>query len=292
MTLNYIKTEPALLRDLGFDEKWLQKRIDDDPSILGLGPDLSVIAREHAQPTGGRIDFLMFDPAEDGVRYEIEVMLGRVDESHIIRTLEYWDIERTRFPKLQHRAVVVAEEITNRFFNIIALLNRAIPIIAIQLSAFKIDEKVVLNFTTVLNLPEPEGGGGGGGGVVEKTDRAYWDKRSNPGSMKVVDRIVKLTPTPVGPTHTAYNKSHIALGTTGTNFVWFYPRKVVSHCQMELLLYGQERSDFLQKLADASIYSAPSGEYAIRLRLSEKEITDHEQLVKEVLTASEKWSRE
>ena len=35
MTLNYVKAEPARLRDLGFDEKWLQERIGDDPSILG-----------------------------------------------------------------------------------------------------------------------------------------------------------------------------------------------------------------------------------------------------------------
>jgi hypothetical protein len=83
-----------------------QDRINEDPSILGLG-ELVVITREHTQPSGGRIDFLMYGPDEDGVRYEIEVMLGRVDESHIIRTMEYWDIERKRFPSLQHRAVIV-----------------------------------------------------------------------------------------------------------------------------------------------------------------------------------------
>ncbi len=38
-------------------------------------------------------------------------MLGAVDESHIIRTIEYWDVERQRYPTLQHRAVIVAEEI-------------------------------------------------------------------------------------------------------------------------------------------------------------------------------------
>ena len=27
-------------------------------------------------------------------RYEVEIQLGRVDESHIIRTIEYWDIEK------------------------------------------------------------------------------------------------------------------------------------------------------------------------------------------------------
>ena len=42
----------------------------------------------------------MYD-AEEKARYEIEVMLRRVDESHLIRTLEQCDIERKRFPSLQ-----------------------------------------------------------------------------------------------------------------------------------------------------------------------------------------------
>src|SRR5664280_3546534 len=173
MTLAYRRTTPTSLRELGFDEKWLQDRITDDPSILGLG-DLDVITREHVQPTGGRIDFLMYDP-EEGVRYEIEIMLGRVDETHIIRTLEYWDVERKRFPTLQHRAVIVAEEITNRFFNIISLFNQALPIIAVQLSAFRIDESVVLHFTTVLDLPEQVPVDG----PDEKVERADWVDKSN-----------------------------------------------------------------------------------------------------------------
>ncbi len=62
--------------------------------LLGLG-DLQVIKRERIQASGGRIDFLMGD-FESDIRYEIEVMLGPVDESHIIRTIEYWDVERQR----------------------------------------------------------------------------------------------------------------------------------------------------------------------------------------------------
>jgi hypothetical protein len=69
----------------------------------------------------------MSDP-ETGTRYEIEIMLGALNESHIIRAIEYWDIERQRYPTLEHRAVIVAEEITSRFFNVIRLLNRAVPI--------------------------------------------------------------------------------------------------------------------------------------------------------------------
>jgi hypothetical protein len=38
------------------------------------------------------------------------------------------DIERHRFPDIQHRGLIVADEITHRFFNIVSLLNRAVPI--------------------------------------------------------------------------------------------------------------------------------------------------------------------
>src|SRR5262249_9551179 len=131
MSLEYIKAEPKRLSKLGLDERWLQKRINDDPSILGLG-DLVVIDQEHSQPRGVRIDFLMYDPDDEDVRYEIEVMLGRLDESHIIRTIEYWDIQRRLYPARQHRAVIVAEQITYRFFNIVSLFSQVIPIIAIQ----------------------------------------------------------------------------------------------------------------------------------------------------------------
>ena len=31
-----------------------------------------------------------------------------MDESHIIRTIEYWDIERRRYPQYEHVAVIVA----------------------------------------------------------------------------------------------------------------------------------------------------------------------------------------
>src|SRR6266404_4030108 len=152
MPLELRKAAPVKLRSIGLDEKWLQDRIAEDPTLLGLG-DLHIIQRERSQPTGGRIDFLMYDP--DGeTRYEIEIMLGTLDESHIIRTIEYWDIERQRYPTLEHRAVIVAEEITSRFFNVIRLLNRAVPMIALQLNAFRFGDSIVLHFTKVLDVYE------------------------------------------------------------------------------------------------------------------------------------------
>ena len=122
MTLELEKATPVPLRTLGLDEKWLQDRISSDPTILGLGDNLEIAGREHHQPIGGRIDFFMRN-AEEQVYYEVEVMLGSVDESHIIRTIEYWDIERQRRPQWDHRAVIVAEQITTRFFNVLRLLQ-------------------------------------------------------------------------------------------------------------------------------------------------------------------------
>src|SRR5690349_17804262 len=121
--MEYKKAEPVKLRDIGKDEKWLQALIDKDPSILGLG-ELAVYKRERMQPTGGRIDFVLTD-LDETIRYETEIMLGKLNESHIIRAIEYWDIEKRRFPNYQHLAVIVAEEITNRFFNVISLMNKS-----------------------------------------------------------------------------------------------------------------------------------------------------------------------
>lgn len=49
-------------------------------------------------------------------------------------------IELALRAKLPHenRAVIVAEEITNRFFNVISLLDRAVPVIAIQMNALQV----------------------------------------------------------------------------------------------------------------------------------------------------------
>lgn len=88
-----LKSHPRL------DEKWVQKLIADDPLILGLG-DVYLRDKERIQPNAGRLDLLLQDTdSETSRRYEVEVQLGATDESHIIRTIEYWDIDRKRYPQ-------------------------------------------------------------------------------------------------------------------------------------------------------------------------------------------------
>src|ERR1700686_4294420 len=148
--LIYVKPEKIWLKDHPeFQERWVQDRIAEDPSILGLG-DLILKDKERIQPRAGRLDLLLQDQETDR-RYEVEIQLGATDEAHIIRTIEYWDIERKRYPQYEHCAVLVAEDITSRFLNVVALFNGVIPLIALQMQALKVGEHTTLIFTKVMD---------------------------------------------------------------------------------------------------------------------------------------------
>jgi hypothetical protein len=92
---------------------------------LGLG-DLVLRDRERRQTKAGRLDLLLQDP-NSYKRYEVELQLGPTDETHIIRCIEYWDIERKRYPQYEHCAVLVAEDITSRFLNVVSLVTPKHP---------------------------------------------------------------------------------------------------------------------------------------------------------------------
>jgi len=230
----------------------------------------------------------MYDPDSE-TRYEIEIMLGTLDESHIIRTIEYWDIERQRYPTLEHRAVIVAEEITSRFFNVIRLLNRAVPIIALQLNPFRFGDSVVLHFTKVLDVYEVEEDTEAE--PAEQTDRRYWEKQAKATSLAVVDRIVAMVPTTNGPPRVTYNKFHIALGTTGYNFCWFHPRRSASHCHVEMRVGNETRDAIVEKLEEAGISAGLSRRNSIKLKVTTKELDENETIIKEAIVQAERWSQ-
>jgi len=141
--MQYVKFEKISLKNHPqFNERWVQEKIKQDPTILGLG-DLIVKDVERLQPRAGRLDLLLQE-ADGNTRYEVEIQLGETDESHIIRTIEYWDIERKRYPQYDHVAVIVAEEITDRFLNVISLLHGTIPLVAIQMRHAKNGDKIGL----------------------------------------------------------------------------------------------------------------------------------------------------
>jgi hypothetical protein len=225
MTYKYVRPERVLLSGSAeFSERWVQDRIAEEPSILGLG-DLVLRDKERPQPRAGRLDLLLQD-TDVGRRYEVEIHLGATDESHLIRTIEYWDIERKRYPQYDHTAVIVAEEITGRFLNVISLFNGFIPLVAIQMQAFRLADQITLLFTTVLDqlrlglADEDEE-------VAEITDRDYWEKRGSKATLETTDQLLGIVREIDGGLALKYNKFYIGLARDGqpSNFVVFRPKK-------------------------------------------------------------------
>jgi hypothetical protein len=140
----------VFIRNAGKDEYWLQDIIYDNPKILGLG-NLQVVNKEKKQSSGGRLDILLKEP-EENIMYEVEVMLGETDPSHIIRSIEYWDNEKRKYPQRQHFAVLVAESFDRRYFNVIQLMSLNIPMIAIQAELIEVNGEYVLNFTKIIDI--------------------------------------------------------------------------------------------------------------------------------------------
>lgn len=236
--MKYQKSTPVSLKaHAAFNEKWLQQQIVDDVTLLGLG-DLDVKDVERRQPHAGRLDLLLFD-AVANTRYEVEIQLGATDESHIIRTLEYWDNERRRFPQYEHIAVIVAEEVTGRFINVINLFNQAIPLIAIQLAALDVGGVMTLNATRVLDLalPAPEEDDDSG----RETNRDYWVSRGSSETVKLVDQMLELVNEHGATMSLKYNRYYIGLQRDGMvdNFISFRPRKKHLICEFRLDQSGE-----------------------------------------------------
>ena len=207
------------IREAGLNEFWLQEQICENPGCLGLG-DLEVLARERAQAGGGRLDILLKNP-EDDTMYEVELMLGETDESHIVRTLEYWDNEKRRWPQRQHYAVLVAESITRRFFNVIQLLSYSVPIIAVQASIVESPAGCALYFTKVLDTYEEIDDGTS---ISNETyDEEYWQTKSS-WTLDTTRALYDIVGDEFDEPGLNYVKNYVAITVHNNNYFWLRKR--------------------------------------------------------------------
>jgi hypothetical protein len=257
-------------------EKMIQDYIFENPSCLGLG-ELTALTKEKTQPTGGRLDLLMAD--ESSTRYEIEIQLGETDPSHIVRTIEYWDMERKRFKKYEHVAVIVAEEITGRFMNVIQLFNGNIPIVALQLAAYKRgDNELALIFTKVLDqITEADDDED----EYEPTDRKYWENKSTVDQLKIMDCIHESCD-PIKDFEKKYNKFYIGLtkNNIAINPVVFEPRKKFIYMQINKI----NKEEFTDKLGSARLSSVVIPGNAMKVQITSlQDYKDNKILIDEMV---------
>lgn len=207
------------IREAGFDEYWLQEQIINNPSALDLG-DLEVISKEKIQASGGRLDILLKDP-EDDKMYEVEVMLGDTDETHIIRTIEYWDNEKRKFPQRQHQAVLVAERFSRRYFNVIQLFSHVIPIIAVQAYITDVAGQKSLHLLKVLDTyEEPDDLPAA---AYEKHDEQYWREYSA-WTLETANTLQEIIKQELPTAELNYVKYYITISVNGDNYIWLHKR--------------------------------------------------------------------
>jgi len=265
------------------NEKWVQKIIAKDPNILGLG-DVILKDQERIQPKAGRLDLLLQE-ANSNRRYEVELQLGASDESHIIRTIEYWDIEKRRYPQYDHCAVIIAEDITSRFLNVISLFNGHIPIIALQMTAISHEGKVGLIFTRVLDelnlgmVEEDET-------ISEPTDRPYWIGRANNSTLKMTDTFLGLIQEVAPDFELNYNKHYIGLAKDGraNNFISFVPRRQ----RLEVRIKLRKSNDFDELITQSDLdeleYDRRYNQY--RLRLTDSDMQSQRDILNKLIAAA------
>jgi hypothetical protein len=279
MNVTYVQHERVWLSQTGeTNEKWLQDRISSDTSILGLG-DLLVRDRERRQERAGRLDLLLEDP-DAGTRYEVELMLGSLDESHIIRAIEYWDIERRRYPAYDHCAVLVAEDVTSRFLNVLSLLSGTIPLIVLQLNALKVGDGIVLHFSKILDQRELRADDSSSLPDAPTT-RADWVGRASNDSVLLADKVLSYVNEKTKTKFELnFNKHYIGLkaGSVSNNFVVLWPRK------KHLLVgtYSDKASELATKFRDAGVTVQQKGEW-VRASVTQAEFTANEAILREMI---------
>jgi predicted transport protein len=262
------------------NERWLQDIIAEDPSIIGIG-DVILKDKERIHQGAGRLDLLLQDA--DGIeRYEVEIQLGATDESHIIRTIEYWDIERKRYPQYNHTAIIIAEDITSRFLNVISLFNGSIPLMAIQVCAIETAEGVGLHFTKVLDVQqlglvdEDEE-------VAEVTNRDYWLKRGTPKTVGMADKLLSYIHEFDPDAELNYNKFYIGLkiNSRSKNYAIFRPKK--NFIGLEIKMPQTEENDEIINQAEIANldYSKRYGYY--RLSIYERDLEEKSDFIKKLL---------
>ena len=270
--MQHVKLKQVQLKNhISLNERWVQDVIADDPSILGIG-DVVLKDRERSHRNAGRLDLLLQEADGHG-RYEVEIQLGASDESHIIRTIEYWDIERKRYPQYDHTAVIIAEDITSQFLNVISLFNGHIPIMAIKFNAIETSDGVGLHFTTVLDtvtrgfVDEDEE-------VAQTTDRAYWVEKKGKKSIELADKVLTIC-SDFLPDSSEFNYTKGYMGfwidDRATNFAVCRPQRSV--LRLDIKLPRNDENDQLIDEAelDCLEYESRWGNY--RIRVTEEDIT-------------------
>lgn len=200
--------QPAKLRDLGYDEIWLQNWLADSPARLGLG-EVRIVAQELTAPRGGSLDILA---ADGDTYYSVEVQLGEVDASHSFRVFDYWARNRVRFEGKNHVAVLVVESAAGRYRPALDALAEYLPLVVIELRAWRGEAEVILVPETVVINQGLDVAGPAGTVSGEARSEGDWKASVTPEAWAFHDAFIAWTRTNLGEVRVDYSpKSYVGV---------------------------------------------------------------------------------
>jgi hypothetical protein len=177
--------------------------------------------------------------------------------------------------------VIIAEEITSWFLNVISLFNGTIPLMAIQMNAFQLGDAVSLVFTTVMDQVRL--------GLVEEdeevyavADRAYWEKHFSKTTVAMADELLKIMHSVDSRLEFNYTKYYIGLAYEGqpNNAVVFRPRRNAIRIDPRL-----EQSDEVEQKIEAAgldVMDYDNRWNRYRIRLAKGDVKKHADVLREL----------
>ena len=205
-------------------------------------------------------------------------MLGDTDETHIIRTIEYWIREKRKWPRRQHFPVLVAEGMTRRFFDVIQVLSHAIPIIAVQASVVEANGHRTLTFQKILDAyEEPEDSD-----TVEYElhDEAFWLEKA-PWTNETAKTFLNLVRPAISSAELKYVKNYISISVNRNLYFWFHKRAATR----SLLTFwvGERLMDSAKSLLDAKgVPHAVRKDYTVRIAVDKNLVEQNADVFREL----------
>jgi len=267
----------VFIRNTGKDEYWLQNIIYDNPSRLGLG-NLIPVNKEKQQSNGGRLDILLKDPDDNNSMYEVEVMLGETDPSHIIRSIEYWDNEKRRYPPRQHFCVLIAESFDRRYFNVIQILSLNVPMIAIQADLLEVNGEYILNFSKILDVyvePEDEE-------EISVVTESTWDDRAN-WTLGTAKELLNMISEKTKNISLKLTQSYINIMIDGKNS-YYFDKRTKPNSILWFNVKDEEKEDAIKALFDKNniVFNFHNKYKDFSLTIDKKFICDNKNIILEL----------
>jgi hypothetical protein len=262
-----------------YNETWVEGLIKQHPSLLGLSDKVEYLSSQITNSNGGRLDLILKD---DETIYSVELMLGALDETHIVRCLDYWLRNQTRpqFQENEHIPVLVAEHVlSSRFAEVAKMLSSRTNLIVIELAAIQVQEYLTIQCTTIFDeAPSIED---------DVSPRPGGSFKDLPSELRTIaeDVLELVRPVVNGPAQlNPRNDDRIGIrvGNRVSNFIIFAPKNKFLRVDAKV----SDPEAWATKLQAAGIRAWVGYGSRVRFRLTPEVFNEHRQLIGEVCVES------